>query len=129
MNCLSNIFWGTYNYISNYDEYTFFKANTFLSEHSYSRKFDTLYKLKNLCSECELHLVIKIPKLKYMTKLRLKCRKNYNQWKINVIKDFECGPLPEKDAGDVFFCITDDSVLHYTSRNDFYCKCTSIYEL
>jgi hypothetical protein len=122
-----DLFWNTYNYLLNFNEYTFFKANTFVSEYSYSRKFDKLYELKNKNSaECELHLIVKIPELKYITKLRLKGRKDYNGWKVNVTKDVV--NKETKDV-DVFFCITDDSILHYTSKHDFYCKCQSIYEL
>jgi hypothetical protein len=129
-----------YNYVLNYDEYTFFKANISVSEYSYSRKFNKLYELKNTeCSSCEIHLLIKIPKLKYMTKLRLKCRKNYNRWNIITTKEFKYGSSDtisdtrsdtiSENSIDPFFCITDDHVLHYASRNDFYCKCQVMYDI
>lgn len=100
-----------------FNEYTFFKANIIVSPDSYTRKFDKLMELKDVRSEFEIHLLIKMEG--YTTKLRLKCKYMYNEWKITVIKDFYSGNLIE----DPFFCIGEDSFLYYASKNDFYCQC------
>ena len=116
----TNLFWDTYNYIFTFNEYTFFKANIKVSPDFYSRKFDKLMELKDIKSQFEIHLLIKMKACS--TKLRLQCKNVYNKWRIDVIRDVYSGTQIEEPS----FYIGDDSVLYYASKNNFYCQCQMI---
>jgi hypothetical protein len=117
------LFWNLYNYAFTFNEYIFYKANIIVESKFYSQKFDTICKLNNTKSETEIHLLIKLLEPKSFAKLRLKCRKDFNEWNIQVTQDlgFKIHPI--------LFCITDDNCLKYASKHDFYCKHQIIYEL
>lgn len=117
------LFWNLYNYILTFNEYNFYKANITFESKFYSQRFNNICKLNNAKTESEIHLLIKIIDSKSFTKLRLKCRKYYQEWNIHIIQDFGL------EHQDILFCITDDNFLQYASKRDFYCKYQIIYEL